>query len=1614
MEVSETRIDAGTYEVLRDRLAASARTLAVRAEALNARRQEVFGSAELRLAGTDRISTGHACVPCDIAPVGERLLFGANPAPGGRTDGQPAVGEVLSVQGEPVPGLLDDPRFVRDFDELYRYYRQTRLTRLRPLDGRLLAVFRTGPAVDDVRVLRWRLSVDGSATYVDARGERDHVVPPTHDFTWTEATREDHVPGAPATTGVPGTAGVPGTPGVQAREPHIALPGGVSVSVAGGTLTVNDHTEPVDEPLQSLADAEVAYAVVGPLLVLRVRPYKETAWRHLVVHTRTGDVARLDAIGQACRRLPEEQGIIFPGGYCLATGAMRTFDDAGDVGDLEPESGFAFERLVRSANGEDLLYVFHAAATGRRLLLPYNMISMAVATPIRTHGYALFEDGTLVTMRAAGDEPTRVHPLHRWQTPYLSDSYAAAQPVGTGPLERIGNPDLVRGISDCLSVAATVADTAPAAAVFAALAALCARVLDRYHWLGEAESGDLRGPLQEVRSTAEQVLAEYEQVQSLTARAAEAVEEAAARIASVVRRARGEAPKSAADWVDQLSELRAGQGRLETLRELRYADRDRIGELAAGLDADLTAVAHRAVAHLSREDAFADYRERVERAGAEAEVIAVVADAVPVAERLAEQAAALETVTGIVGTLEIADATVRTGILARIADVLGGVNRARALLDARRRELLTSEGRAEFAAELALLAQSVSSARAAAETPEACDEQLGRLLVQLENLEARFAEWDEYLAELGTRREEIHETFSARRQTLTDERARRTERLAGSAARILVGVRRRAAGLATLDEINTYFASDPMAAKVRKVADELRALGDPARGTELDGHLAAARQDAGRALRDRLDLYDAGGAAIRLGRHRFAVNTQPLDLALVPHEGGLAFTVTGTDYRAPVRDAVFAATRRFWDRPLVSESPDVYRAEYLAATLLPEVPPGADDGELAALVRAAASSRLDEGYERGVHDHDTVTLLRALLDLHSTAGLLRYPSAVRAAAQLFWTYGPDAAARTAWTTRATSLTRARGLFGPTPALADLAEELAACAGEFLAGAGLADVPRPRDGLGLLGEYLVEELATPRQGFIGGAPARVLRERFAGALGGPQAVPYKEFTDDLQALGGDLAARYRLAEAWLGSFGGGEDRAEAVTALVCGEELTRYESEAVLSATVDGLLGAHPRIDGRSMTVRLDEVLTRTGRFRTEEVPAYRAYQHDRAALVAAERARLRLEDFRPRALNGFVRNGLLDEVHLPLIGDNLAKQLGTAGTAGAAGAGDGEKADRMGLLMLMSPPGYGKTTLMEYVASRLGLVLVRVDGPALGSAVTSLDPERAPDATARREVEKINFALELGTNTLLYLDDIQHTSPELLQKFIPLCDAQRRVEGVRDGRAHSYDLRGKRFAVCMAGNPYTESGRVFRVPDMLANRADVWNLGDAVTGREALFALSYLENALTSNEVLAPLSTRDRADLELLVRLAEGDPTARADRLVHPYEQGELDRILAVLRHLLRVRGTVLAVNAQYIASAGQADATRTEPPFLLQGSYRNMNKLSERIVPAMNEAEVEAVIDDHYRAEAQTLAGGAEAALLKLAALRGRQTAEQAARWAEVKGATVVSAGSGAAAMRL
>jgi hypothetical protein len=1065
--------------------------------------------------------------------------------------------------------------------------------------------------------------------------------------------------------------------------------------------------------------------------------------------------------------------------------------------------------------------------------------------------------------------------------------------------------------------------------------------------------------------------------------------------------------------MDALTALRTQRGKLITLREVRTIDRPAIDALEAETVASFDAISRAAVAFLLGADALAPLIEDIEALLAKIEAITKTHQAQPLAAELDRLSGGLDVVAEVVGGLDVEDATARTQILEGISEVFGQLNRVRAILVARRRELGAAEGRAEFVAQFKLFGQSVSSALSLADTPDKCDEQLSRLMVQLEELEARFSEFDEFLGDLTTKREETWEALSAKKQTLLDALQRRAGNLAGAAERILQGVQRRAKGFKEADELNAYFASDPMVMKLRQLAEQLLELGDSVKADEVEAKLKGARQEALRGLRDRLDLFEGGDAVIKLGKHRFNVNTQPLELTMVPRDGGMAAHLTGTDFYEAIADEAFAATAPYWSQSLVSETADVYRAEYLAACLLFDAEAGANGltvealraaaleaGGLLKVVREAAAGRYDEGYERGLHDADAAAILEALLSLTATAGLLRYAATPRALAALFWASLDDEEAREEWHARARSLGRLLTSFARSPAVAALAAELAAAArGELAAvplvlGEGEAD-------WALAGEYLVRVLMADFPRFVASREAAALRDGLLAFL--EAAGARADFDADLRALPAGSAARFALAKAWVDAYAGRDAEApadagaagaapfavEAVALLLTERQVDTEVSAARTSAQVTGLLGQHSRVVERAMTLRLDAFLARLTQFRRERVPGYRAYRQQMQAVLDGARERLRLDEFKPRVLSSFVRNKLINDVYLPLIGDNLAKQLGALG--------DAKRTDLMGLLLLISPPGYGKTTLMEYVASRLGLVFMKVNGPALGHDVRSLDPAEAPNATARQEVDKINLALEMGNNVMLYLDDIQHTHPELLQKFISLCDAQRRIEGVWKGRTRTYDMRGKKFCVVMAGNPYTESGDKFQIPDMLSNRADVYNLGDVLDGREEAFALSYVENALTSNPALAPLAGREQADTYKIIRMAQGEEIPTTE-LVHGYSSVELQEILAVFTRLFRVQRVLLAVNLEYIRSASMDDAYRTEPPFKLQGSYRNMNKLAEKVVAAMNDAELEALIGDHYVGEAQTLTTGAEQNILKLAELRGVQTAEQAARWQAIK----------------
>jgi hypothetical protein len=592
---------------------------------------------------------------------------------------------------------------------------------------------------------------------------------------------------------------------------------------------------------------------------------------------------------------------------------------------------------------------------------------------------------------------------------------------------------------------------------------------------------------------------------------------------------------------------------------------------------------------------------------------------------------------------------------------------------------------------------------------------------------------------------------------------------------------------------------------------------------------------------------------------------------------------------------------------------------------------------------------------------------------------------------MFWCFHPDKPFKDMLRTRMQSVGDLPRVFGTAPVRRDYQAEIETALREFR---DTMAFPLDESGLRHTAEYLYYELQD--QGdleFTVNALAHQVCDRFIRALKDERA--YTRFTEAVTALG-EPARRIHLIHDWVATYSGARESDDMghlvweVTALLAaGDVINRDTTDVSTFVTVADLLGQHPRIQSKSLALHLDRFLARMKAFAEERVPRFRAYMRRRSELTAQRRDEMRLSEFRSRVMGSFVRNKLINDVYLNLVGANFAKQIGVAGEA--------KRTDLMGLLLLVSPPGYGKTTLMEYMANRLGLTFMKVNGPAIGSAVTSLDPAEAPNATAREELNKLNLAFEMGNNVMIYLDDIQHLNPELLQKFISLCDAQRKIEGVYRGRTRTYDLRGKKVAVVMAGNPYTESGESFKIPDMLANRADTYNLGDITSTAADAFALSFIENAMTSNPVLSEVENHCHEDVYKFAQAARRGSTEGIE-FEYSYSASEVDDIISVVGKLLQIRDVVLSVNKQYIASAAQHDDYRTEPPFKLQGSYRNMNRMAERVYPVMTDREVQQLIADHYSNEAQTLTTGAESNLLKFRELTGTLSDEERVRWEAIK----------------
>jgi len=377
-------MENSTYEIIKSRLLKQGDELKERIEKLNISRKEVFGSIETMLLSSERIITEHNCVPRDMAPVNEAFIFGYNVNIGLKSKVE--LSDVFSIYRfkeraftKMSLDLIKDAQFLKDFDDLYKYYKNTFFAKFTITEPYLYMIFQTGKSATDVKAFKWQIKGD-RLEYVDSRSEHEVKFVNKNEFNFIKATRDDQRSG---------------------QYPHISVLDKVFVETVGGDLTIKieDNTrtgkgiysEAVEDKDQNLDDADIFYADLGELVILKIKPYKENEFRYFIFNNKLKNVVRIDSIKDTCILLPGKHGLIFPKGYYLQSGEYKIFDVPGD--------NAVFDQVIGSSNGEDYQYIFYNTEMGVYLIYSYNIIDQTIDTPLVSSGYSHFNNGEMLIFK---------------------------------------------------------------------------------------------------------------------------------------------------------------------------------------------------------------------------------------------------------------------------------------------------------------------------------------------------------------------------------------------------------------------------------------------------------------------------------------------------------------------------------------------------------------------------------------------------------------------------------------------------------------------------------------------------------------------------------------------------------------------------------------------------------------------------------------------------------------------------------------------------------------------------------------------------------------------------------------------------------------------------------------------------------------------------------------------------------------------------------------------------------------------------------------------------------------------------------------------------------------
>lgn len=1561
-------LDSNTYEIIQRRLQDQKSELIQKLNTLNDSRKEIFSSVDLKLIANQRITTENNCIARGIIAFDNICIFGYNVHFGLKKEIQ--LSDVFSIyrfennqfQPESLDFIADD-NFINDYNNLYKYYRDSIFSRFKKTENYLYMVFQTSSKVDDLKAFKWLIK-DNKLYYQDDRSVHEVKKASQYEFTWQKTTIDNRRLGI---------------------HPHVSILDKVFIEAVGGDITfkIEDNTqdgkgiysEPVKNIDQQLDDADYYFADLNNFILIRIKPYQED-FRAFIFNNRTKQVINVPALNETGILLPDNQGVIFSNGYYLQNGDYKIFEN--NVPNLE------FVRTIPSHNGEDFLYIFYQAENNIYVLMSYNIIKQHIETPIICNGFTLFNDGKLTYFRSE-NEAVKHHVVQVWETPYAT-TLLENKEQKDNHLYKIGNKDIVKAMAECQEIIHLIDKEDSYEGLYNDIAKKANDIIDAYFWINDSETQQLSTPLSQIRNIANTAIDEFEKVQEQRKRASSQLNELKTKVDKQLFNVKNAKGNTLESLVQLLADNRKLVGEVINAKQTKYTHIPTLESYLEALSKTNSSLSEKTIAFLLQEHALIPYEDKVIAQKAKVNEVVKVIDANAIDANCKKISAELELLIDILNSLKIEDTTQATKIIEKISVIFASLNEVRSQLKRKIDSLRTNESIAEFHAQLTLLDQSIINFLELSNTPEKCDEYYSKVSVQVEELESKFADFEEFILKIADKREEVIKAFDTRKTQLVEQINRRTSSLEQIGLRILKNIENKSASFKTKEDIHAFFSTDLMIDKVRQLVHDLKELGDVSKAENLENSIKTSQEDALRTLRDKQDLFADGENIIALGTNKFLVNKQPLDLTIVRRNDILFYHLTGTSFYYPIQNDKIYTYKEIWNQDLVSENSAVYRAEYLAYQVYKQYQKD-NTLVLSDTIKHRTEQNYAEGYLKGVHDFDALEICNNLLSLNKELGILTYAPAIRVNAQLFW-YSLPENTKTSILKNIDSATAVIKVFPKSENYTYVLEQIQDLYKQWKSSMRLNKNELQ------IATYIFKELSTGLY-FTKSNQATLLKKQFTTYLQQQNALLI--FEDDSKDAKLSMTDRFLLIQNWLHSFIDTQSQTadsikyiQEATCLLLFESTYNYTLlEAKDEVVISNLKGNHPLIVQDNYTLDYHQFMDKLLTFEEVSVPAYNDFNITKDNILSEYKKSLKINELKPRVLTSFVRNKLINEVYFPLIGNNLAKQIGVYG--------DNKRTARMGMLLLVSPPGYGKTTLMEYLANALGLHFVKINGPTIGHSITSIDPTEAKTSGAREELKKINLSFEMADNVMLYLDDIQHCSSEFLQKFISLADGQRKMDGIFEGESKTYDLRGKRFCIIMAGNPYTETGEKFQIPDMLANRADTYNLGDVIGNTENLFKLSLLENAIAENSYLQRLSSKSLDDFYKLIQHIETRSEEALD-LEGNFSTQELEEFVAVIKKAMMVRDIVLKVNQNYILSASMDNAYRVEPAFKLQGSYRDMNKMISKIVPLMNEVEIDELILTHYENESQTLTSDTEANLLKLKEITGKLNLEEKERWETIK----------------